>query len=598
MNNIVIFGPTQVGKSSLAGYMASYYYPDDLFQKQVRLLKKQVNEIGVSFCNEMILPSFVSIDRDEIRKSTSQNSIGTTKRVHRVRITIPKIGDDNSDNTNFVFIDTPGTHARIAEKYRGIFEGDIGIFMINILDVLKMENACEIGTDGWCMDKERTKYLEPLQFWQAYKINSSFLLIVLSKIDHVDFDPERINEAIKKVCDLTKYVFPTRIVPVIPVAIAIAEQNNRFQRIGYNVVDENLPGYKTLVSYLKEINKLYSGETAHGFAYIDRLTITDNKDRSAPHYNAFRVKVLEGSIKIKDVITIGPVLYENIPRFINASVVSLKREQYSLTNALVQGQIGGIIIHKNIMIEGEKKEEKIDYEKLKILKTTVISTATIPMEVGDCIAVIINKDETSSVEWQTICNLGPKEQISIFWMGRKITIDLVGKIIRDNEAILTLLPLTNTVEQSLYSFAITPRNSKSPKDRLDVALVIQGTSYRYVAEKNTIVRIIERYYIHAQIYKLIDMKGRRMTTRIQMDSDDILGELSSVYKGVHKVSSKMSISENPSENYNDNENEAFTTVEYANKDRNQIAHYLKYVRFLMRDYEVRTVSMTTEIYTE
>ena len=165
MNNIVLFGPTQVGKSTLAGFMDSFYYPDDMFSRQVNRLKKQVSEMGLIFRKQMVLPSFVSVDKDEIRKFAGHNSIGTTKRVHRVHVAIPQFNGDDSGNTKCIFIDTPGTHAKTVERYRGIFEGDIGIYMINIMDVEKMDDSCSMGSERWQADKERAKYSLNAKSW-------------------------------------------------------------------------------------------------------------------------------------------------------------------------------------------------------------------------------------------------------------------------------------------------------------------------------------------------------------------------------------------------------------------------------------------------
>lgn len=589
MNNIVLFGPTQVGKSTLAGFMDSYFYPDDMFSRQVNRLKKQVSEMGLTFRKQMVLPSFVSVDKDEIRKFAGLNSIGTTKRVHRVHVTIPQFSGSDSGSVKCIFIDTPGTHAKTAERYRGIFEGDIGIYMINIMDVEKMDDSHSIGSEGWQADKERVKYLEPLQFWQVYKLNSP-LLIVLSKTDYVSFDSRRIAKAITKVRDLVEFVFSTRDYPVIPIAISINEQGNKFIREGYNIIGNNISGYTDLITYLKKIRVHTESRKASGFAYIDKLTLTDVKDKFAPHYHALRVKVLEGNIRKGDKVILGPVIYMMNPVFITASVTSLKLERSSLTNTLSQGQIGGIILSNLVSIQGNKKKEEINYDKLKLLKTTVIST--VPMTTGNCLSVSISKDETSSAEWQAICNMYPKEQISLFWFGRKLTIDLVGKEIREDEAILTMLPLTESVSTAIDCFAIAPRNSSSYDDNLDIALVIQGMSNRYDEEKNIIMRTIERYYIHARLVELIDMKDQNMSLRIEMESSEIKDELYSTYKIIEE---KKNINTAKGERLID-DTEATTIIQYENKTISQMKYFLKYIRFLMRTYEVNTLSMTLEVY--
>ena len=138
MNNIVIFGPTQSGKSTLIGYLASRCYSENDFNREV---KKRINLIKAlnigEFKKDMVLPSFVSIDRDELMRFPNKNAIGTTKKIHRQRISI---ASTPLNNISFIFIDTPGTRLTLYEKYKGIFEGDIGVCVISCIDVDKWIN--------------------------------------------------------------------------------------------------------------------------------------------------------------------------------------------------------------------------------------------------------------------------------------------------------------------------------------------------------------------------------------------------------------------------------------------------------------------------
>lgn len=502
MCNIVIFGPTQVGKTTFAGYLALGYYNDEDFSQYARRIKNMITDLGIPFHKEMLLPSIISMDNDELKNygNDNPNTKGTTKRIHRSRIVLPT-NNPELFQSKCIFIDTPGTHARIAEKYRGIFEGDLGVYIININDMIYMaETLSQSKEKEEKYVKEFNKYTDPLRFWRVYKAGCP-LIIVLSKIDTIGFDQGKIDSAVDEVNAILKKI-GLEDIPVIPTGIVVSEETSSYKRIGYNILS-SLDNYScfmdALTQKVQSVEKHLSSGNTVGFAYIDSITQIKKDTRQ----RAFRIKVLEGMLKTNDTVNIGPVKYNKTPTFICGRVKSLKKEKLNVIDMLCEGQIGGVMLVPQMKLSINNRSENIDLNSIRKLKTTVLTTGS--MRTGNCIELLIRRDELDLVEWQAIYNLYPKEEIEIFWLGQKMRIELVGRIINENEAHLFLMPLVSQVESSIVSFALPEKE----KYDLDLTTVLQ------TALEN------ERRYIHAQVVSLYNFKNTKLSIEISVLDDDI-----------------------------------------------------------------------------
>ena len=237
MNNIVIFGPTQSGKSTLIGYLASRRYSNEDFNREVKKKIKLIKALNVGeFRKDMVLPSFVSIDRDELMRLPNQNAIGTTKKVHRQRISIESA---ISNNISFIFIDTPGTRLTLYEKYKGIFEGDVGVCVLSCIDVDKW--IAELDDDQ--NDKLWRRLFEPIQFWSIYK-DPQKLIVVLSKVDCLKQNSQSIKSSLKDMLEnLNKELksISTNILPPLPIGIEIEQEGDNYVVSDINIyrIDEH-----------------------------------------------------------------------------------------------------------------------------------------------------------------------------------------------------------------------------------------------------------------------------------------------------------------------------------------------------------------------
>lgn len=203
MSNIVIFGATQSGKTTLLGYLATAMlrHPqlnDEILQKFKLIRNLTINDefgIGnpynpVNVKTDVILPSFVSLDKDELRKfSDGHSSEGTTKRIHRKQLSIcvsERSNDKNVQNENAnvpcTFIDIPGFRQRISDKYRGFYEGDIGIAVLKLSELLELWELLQSNSSPTLEEKLERRLFEPIRIWCSYR-SASRLMIVVSQID-------------------------------------------------------------------------------------------------------------------------------------------------------------------------------------------------------------------------------------------------------------------------------------------------------------------------------------------------------------------------------------------------------------------------------
>ena len=72
MSNFVIFGATQSGKSTLAGYVVSHTLDDQAFNKAVQQNKRKIEKMEIGeMTKDMVYVSFASLDRDELKKCSA-----------------------------------------------------------------------------------------------------------------------------------------------------------------------------------------------------------------------------------------------------------------------------------------------------------------------------------------------------------------------------------------------------------------------------------------------------------------------------------------------------------------------------------------------
>ena len=295
MNNIVIFGPIHSGKTTLAGYIYSYYMPDAEFERKEDEIKKELEEKNILYKLSNRFTYFISLDEDELVKNKKDNGIGTTKRIHMKHIP----HKEEESLIDITYIETPGVNTKKIweQQYEGIFVGEIGIFVIDINELIKLSNIDENS------QKYKTKIQDlfaSLFLWCSSK-DKNKAVIAISKTE------KSYTADIRCAVDMIQSIKAFKGMRIVPIGINIStrEDYNIFsnrncsKRIQerYNALMKELIDiiYKSREKKLKDIK----------FAYI-------NNDIS----DGLVIKVLSGTFFLGDQVKMYPtiVTMENVQK--------------------------------------------------------------------------------------------------------------------------------------------------------------------------------------------------------------------------------------------------------------------------------------------
>lgn len=515
MSNIVIFGPTHSGKTTLLGYLttAKFYSPqfnDEVLQrlKLVRTLSKEDDfNIGnpynpVHVNKDIILPSFVSLDRDELRKfrGDGEKSEGTSKRIHRQQLTIclsppttTKNHESQNTSVNCTFIDMPGFRQRLSDKYRGFFEGNIGISVLEISEIIKLwdlNNKYPLD-DIECDQKTslERRLFEPLRIWCDYR-SPSRLVIAISKIDkNTNGEDDKgkagqkqfkvIENAIACVESYIKHFNRGENIPVVPISIRLTSEEARpkskmkifFHRVEQNIYSKTESadsiGCETLISYLNTLISKHTELKDRDFsmANVDRLMRTYVNNSARP---VLSIHAIHGSLHRTDKVFLGPVRYKNLVEscYMECTISSLKADGATdPTEALLEGNVGGVILKTCRLIE-TSQEIPVDLRNiksnLKILKSTILFSGSIVK--GDIIRLEILKDEhictndtISEIYSEVLPSLMPFDQVFLLWYGKRVSVNIIE--IMPGEKAYQLSAIITKVERNSFGHFALPCSS-------------------------------------------------------------------------------------------------------------------------------------------
>lgn len=520
MNNFVIFGTTQSGKSTLAGFIASHTLDDKAFNAAINNHRKILSNTKVGqLTDEMVYISFVSLDTDELLRCKGLKSIGTTKRAHRKYVSLDKTLLRSEQE--LIMIDTPGVRSEARERYMGIFEGEIGICMISILDLERYESSDE----QIARKIEERKIFDPIRFWCAYK-NAQSLVIVLSKIDTVKYDSERIKQAIQIITSkLIEYRIPT-IIPIIPTAIKLHldETKTNYIREAHNVVNLSPlcqpPQNQALLPTILKMDIPNQNQT-HPELFCSVSKIREIKGRNQ---YALSVKVLQQVLRLDSKVVIGPVKEKKSNRitYISGQIKSLKEDtSKELSSALNAGSVGGIRFSSVFDYEYTSKphlskcNELTDY---KILKTTVLTGSSILS--GNSITLFVPDDELGVSALAALNNLLPKESVRFLWFGKFITAEVIELYHSNNEWCMTLCPLVSVCRNALGPFTIPVDQENNNPDVESLVVLPSAQPW----EKTKIVLNFHNY-INFKLRKLRDFReGRQYLVHMKFGKDTLCGD--------------------------------------------------------------------------
>lgn len=444
MNNVIVFGPVQSGKSTLMGYIASSFLSENLFSIEAYEIEKRIRKLGITDVKkELILPGFLSLDRDELldMNGIQENSIGTTKRIHRKRIRFAI--DSTSSSKDFTFVDTPGIRDYKGDQYECMFEGDIGLYVISAIDFQQYWSLP--GDNRKKRDTEKRRLFGALHFWREYK-GTEKLIIALTKTDMISSGLENVYDTFVK----TVREIVGKDVPVVPTSVLLDDKDGIFSRRERNVISlsKTTCWYQgsTLISLLND-----KCETRSMAQHRDFRVAAVKQIRKIPNTSsmALRVQSVYGDIDQDDSLVLGPV--KNAGResvFLKGAVKSLKIEDGALVDVLPEGVIGGVAF-KNLTLYGTRSSN-VNLRDYTITPTTALISGQ--GRAGNIVTIRVKEDEIGGVAFQAVQQIKPKEQVRFYWLGKAVIGDLIELYREDGYLYLSFANITDIADQKEKTF--------------------------------------------------------------------------------------------------------------------------------------------------
>lgn len=537
MSNIVIFGATQSGKTTLLGYLATSMLHNPQFNEEVfqnlKLIKNLTTTDEFSIGNpynpinvnkDIILPSFISLDKDELRKFRGkEKSEGSTKRIHRKQLTICMSERDGSEkqneneNVSCIFLDMPGFRQRLSDKYFGFFEGDVGIAVLKLQELVDYHTLLlkNLLTDTEKLNKDilEMRLFEPIRIWCDYR-SSSNLVIAISQIDRnllgpdedsIKFQIEDINNAITCIRNYTHQFDRNDEIPISPISIKITDEANTksqyrmarfFHRKAENIYevpkDKVLPGNGTFISCLKRVMPSYNEGNNRSFSMASIYRPMKAKVNAATK-TALNVHALHGTIHKTDKLMLGPIIDKRDKEIIYAQcdISSIKADGAKETSdILLEGNAGGIIFN-SVKVPGTRYQYNISFipkeSDIAILKSTILYKGDILQ--GDIIQLEINRKDHMTTNGlfdeiysKVLPSIMPFDQLFLFWYGKKVSVNVVEINYNDDKIQLSII-ISKGERESIRLFTLPCQDGRI-KYNDDILLAIPRSYYSSLPKKD------------------------------------------------------------------------------------------------------------------
>lgn len=447
MINIVVFGPIHSGKTSLMGFIRAFCMNKEERVKEDRRIMQELIDKGAVYKREDKYTYYISTDRDEIVPDSTSKSIGTTKRMHIKNIL--HIPHDQTE-ADLIFIDTPGqnTVKTWKDRYEGIFMGDIGVFVVDIHEII---NLADLNKDSEEYANAINDLFSYLFLWKTTK-QMKDVIIVLSKIDTLDSTDDILYA--KETIEEMEYF---KEVPVIPIGIDFDNDSEYNIFTSHNEDLHSVPFTAKLFELLDK-KLVFDSRKNICFAYLEGARIIEQTDETV-----LQVKVLEGTIKKDEKLVLLPVKRKIDSEFdkVIFSVKGLKLEDRPLVDCMVASNIGSILPSK--IISGNKR---IDLNDVKIVKTSCIVGENTPYITGNLLS-FKTKLYNRAVFADNFMKIRINQSINIVWFGKVITASFCSRYVSNNYCYFNayladypiVMPLIDNNQYSITKFALEVNNS-------------------------------------------------------------------------------------------------------------------------------------------
>ena len=398
--NIVCFGPTNSGKSTLAGYLMSHQMSENEYENKINTFRM---EYGKDFQERRALSYFVDTGKDEYKKQSESSTIGTSKRKHITGVNI-------DDDFQCTLIDTPGTDKRWRNSFQGIYMGDIGIFIIEISTLLDL---LDFVKGSYEYEKYLNNLLAPVYLWEKYG-RLDQLIIAISKMDLCNYNQYLLTRFTK----VLRSVPSLEDIPIIPISINVKKHTD------INIFSETAR-FKNSQCLLSAIKKVYekidiideSEQVRPLLAVIDKSF----KKTSLLKESALRIKVIDGKIRLGDSVFINPVEHQDKAVILKATVKSLLYEANRRpVRELSKNHIGGIILSR--MHAGRNS---ISLKDIKLLNTSMLRDTESRTAYGNFLVFNIKEDNNSK---QIFEKPELNTDVKLIWFGKIVFLRILSVI--------------------------------------------------------------------------------------------------------------------------------------------------------------------------
>lgn len=430
---IAIFGPAKVGKSTLAGYTYANRTPGfNLKNEFLRVRKK----LGEDYEEKSKYAQLVDTLPDEVLRPHGR---GTTLIMKTIVM----------QDHEMTIIDTPGAEHRYRERAKGMYYGDIGVFMVELKHLTKRD----------LLDKRDRSVLEnffaPLCLWYGFKDEKRNEIVVISKMDTGSgFSEEEFNKAAKIIKNLCR----DETIEIIPISIIVDEDRD------HNVLrkSEKLRWYSgpTLWDRLCELKEeLPTDEISEPL-----FSIIDKKFNPPGTGGVIEVKILQGTLIKGSEVKITPV---KLGKEIHISGLTNIKSIEENKEAIEIAETGSIVgLKMDSITTTGKRHSKKDF--FTVESSCIVDPHT-PMSMGNVLQFKISSGKTEKFPLSG--------SVMILWFGKFVS----SRVVRFNDEIVTLeldskgapmvsLPLDNNNKFIFDEFILQtqelliPRKNKDEED--------------------------------------------------------------------------------------------------------------------------------------
>lgn len=403
-NSIVMFGANDAGKTTLAGYL----YATTLKKAhREKLFEGNKMTLGAKY-DEKEKYSYLISDRDEIKGASSaegSEKTGNTKRLHFTLY-----------SKEFVIIDTPGAKDakhKTKQRDKGIFMGDIGIFVVDANELLALEET-------------KFSQFSYVFLWNTLKKSGNKLIIALAKIDLLHPDD------IMRVCEKANYIFNMRAelnAEIIP--ISVNRNSETLEDINITTDGARYNG-KTIIECLRQFTDNASAlepENEADFCIYPEQRFDHTHKKGGGVGRTWRNKILYGTVKVNDKAKMLPIKYNSEYTIAQAKIKNIRMLDENDSPSAKIGEIVGLDL-SNTRVNGKSVEKS----EITTSTGTLLVGSDCKVHCGNLMRFRLAKKETDGYrEFRLL------ENINVFWLGNTIETTIISKYENDSDRFIIVI---------------------------------------------------------------------------------------------------------------------------------------------------------------